>query len=457
MTEKQLTMFMAEEGLQTLVYVSFRPGGLPQYVVKNWQTFMTTPPEIISTRKEDDVTANKVIHHPKLPQRSELPTKPALYVFDYCDSDDISNYLMLAARQAYVVLVIPDKEEEAKVVARHGLVRVEGASTDLYRLPAAYPVWPGGQTFSARQMPNRPLRSVLVGDTHYNSLYIQGVAEGMTRLGHWHKTIDIRTPADELDSLVSTLQPDIVWTHMLLGPPAGTLSTLKYLDLCAKWRTAGALVILQDGDPRTEPRYPADLSASVDAALLNHKQDWSPNWNIPCHRWTYAAFHYNKPPGGTEHFKAPVAFHGVTNRKHKIYAGRSEFLEAAGARELVRVFGPSRAEDPQNTLARHGEAAADAEAVLGFGIPEIPGWIDSRIFLYPGAGGVLIHDDASEFLTAGEHYLKCERFSVDSLSDCLLEARARGPEIRKAAFEFIQKNHTWEHRVAEALSVLFHE
>jgi hypothetical protein len=109
--------------------------------------------------------------------------------------------------------------------------------------------------------------------------------------------------------------------------------------------------------------------------------------------------------------------------------------------------------DP-HTLFRTPELAASATAVLGFGRPDSPGWVDVRVFQYPGAGGVLLHDDVGGFLDAREHHYvpipaRPERADIE---DAIRRAELDGPLIRRAAFAYVQTNHSSVNRVREALS-----
>ena len=110
-------------------------------------------------------------------------------------------------------------------------------------------------------------------------------------------------------------------------------------------------------------------------------------------------------------------------------------------------------------------------ATIGFGRPEVPGWIDTRVFQYPGAGGVLLHDDVGQVivfkqherhlhmtweapLEPGEHYIPVKRYDVDSILAGLELAHRNGPKIRKAAFAWVQAKHTYVQRVDVVLDFL---
>jgi spore maturation protein CgeB len=107
-----------------------------------------------------------------------------------------------------------------------------------------------------------------------------------------------------------------------------------------------------------------------------------------------------------------------------------------------------------HTLFRTPELAASADAVLGFGRPGRSGWLDVRVFQYTGAGAVLIHDDVGGFLEPWVHYCPYSSGSVESVSDALDWISLKPEESRKMrqrAFDYVQRNHSAEVRVKEAL------
>ena len=98
--------------------------------------------------------------------------------------------------------------------------------------------------------------------------------------------------------------------------------------------------------------------------------------------------------------------------------------------------------------------AASASSVLGFGRPDAKDWTDVRVFQYPGAGGILIHDDAAKVLTPYKHYIPYERGDVDSIVKAVEIAKREGNKIRQQAFDFIQEHHSSTARVTQVLKRL---
>jgi len=121
--------------------------------------------------------------------------------------------------------------------------------------------------------------------------------------------------------------------------------------------------------------------------------------------------------------------------------------------ETFRTFPENDPSGVQHTLFSTRELAASANAILGFGRPEAIGWTDVRVFQYPGAGGILLHDDAGEWLTPYSHYLPYTSKDADSVVRVLREDVPRyGARIRQTAFDFVQKYHSSVVRITEALN-----
>ena len=297
----------------------------------------------------------------------------------------------------------------------------------------------------------RPLRSVLIGDVdYYPSEYAFGVNQAMTRAGHWHSTVNIRCDMGVIAKRVREVHPDVIWGHMLLWAPGGKTNDLLWL--CHDWRARGTKVLIHDGDARTETRFPHDISGAVDLALCNHTADRSA-WRIPQLRWPYFAFDQAAPTAPADDLRCDLAFAGRLDAG-PLYAGRTALVRELQAKlgDRMRVFAGAEV----HTLYRTPELAASARAVLGFGRPEQPGWVDVRVFQYPGAGGILLHDDVGGFLDPAEHYVPYERGSAASVL-AQLEAILDQPDeldagLRAAAFAHVQAGHSATARVRQALA-----
>jgi len=288
----------------------------------------------------------------------------------------------------------------------------------------------------------------MVGDCdHYFSPYMLGVAQACGALGIWHDQISIRNSVDQISDRILDVRPDLLWTHMMLWAPSGSPRVEALLDLCAAARARGAYVLLHDGDYKERTRYPKDVSSAVDLALCNHRHDRSA-WGVPTVWWPYAAFPQSRLAEPVEELRCDVAFAGQLG--DGIYAERTRMILELRRRGIdVRVFG-----EGGNTLLRTPEIAASARCVLGFGRPQIPGWVDTRVAQYAGAGAVLVHDDVAGMLTAG-HFIPYDSGDVDSLEGAVRLALAMSDDdrlqMRCRAFDEAQTCNSWVSRAEQVL------
>lgn len=305
---------------------------------------------------------------------------------------------------------------------------------------------------SKRPLPRRPLRSVFIGDLRYGSYYRLGVTQGMSRLGAWHREISIFDSTDKIARQVAEARPEIVWTHMLLWAPINAIAVYELLEMCRGWRRDfGSSVLIQDGDPRLDTRFPHDVSDAVDVALVNYDTSLRAEWGVERVHWPYAALSQAERGDLVPELRAQLGFAG-TLRDSGIYQQRTDCVRAIEEQVPIRTF---PGEDKVNTYMQMADVAASCEALLGFGRPEIPGWLDARIFTIPGAGGVLIHDDVGGFLEPNKHYIPCERYNAQSVLNALEEAKKNGDAIRQAAFDHVQGNQTYEHRCQQIIDHFF--
>jgi len=302
---------------------------------------------------------------------------------------------------------------------------------------------------------SRPLRSVLIGDVdHYPSEYAFGVNQAMTMAGHWHTSVNIRLDMGAIAKRVREMQPDIIWGHMLLWAPGDHYKTPDLLDLCAAWRKRGTRVLLHDGDARTDTRCPMDVSTAIDLALCNHRAPRTV-WHIPQLHWPYFCFWQEARVEPVPEFQCDLAFAGRLDGSG-IYQHRTELVlqlkDKLGDRMKIFPGGD------QHTVFRTPEVAASAKAVLGYGRPGRNGWLDVRVFQYPGAGAILLHDDVGEMLKPHAHYIPYESGSVDAILAALdlvtsMSDKAQH-DFRWLAFSYTQAMHSASARVKQALEAV---
>lgn len=290
----------------------------------------------------------------------------------------------------------------------------------------------------------------------YLSAYVLGVAQAMGQLGHWHREVSVLDDLSRIARQLDEMRPDVIWTHTVPWVPReAKVPGWVFLDLLADQRRRGARVLLHDGDPRPTTRHPYALTASFDLALCNHSLPRA-EWKVPAVRWPYAAMAQREIGAPVDALRCGLLFAGIARKDDDLYSPRTELLgvlhQKLGARLTVRA-------GVVNDRMQAADVAASAQAVLGFGRPEVKGWVDTRVFQYPGAGGVLLHDDAAEFLEPGVHFLQFTRGAdaEQTARDVVgtFEFAEQGiPEMRVRAFVHVQEHHTWRHRVEQALRLL---
>ena len=293
------------------------------------------------------------------------------------------------------------------------------------------------------------MRSLMLGDcAHYKSPYMRGVGQAMALLGHEHAELSIRQSATVIDERIVEWKPDIIWTHMLLWPPPGSPSVEMLQCIVMEAVRRGALVVIHDGDAKESTRYPHDISDWCALALVNHGYDRS-DWGVPLLKWPYFAMAQRKMAKPVDSLRCGLFFAGTMGGG--IYAQRTALLGELRARGIdLRMPKPG-----DNSIAETADIAASADAVLGFGRADVPGWCDTRCFQYPGAGAILLHDDAQGYLEPWEHFVPYESGSAESVITAMKQLWSLGEverlAIRRRAFDHVQLKHSSVARVRQVL------
>jgi hypothetical protein len=294
------------------------------------------------------------------------------------------------------------------------------------------------------------MRSLMLGDCdHYASPYMRGVAQAMKLLGHDHAEVSVRQSPRTIEERIKLWRPDLLWTHMLLWPPAGSPAVSDLVAIVEAAAARGARVVIHDGDAKQKTRYPHNISTWCSLALVNHGYDRTA-WGVPTLRWPYFAPVQESMAEPVEEMRCELFFAGTAGGG--IYAARTALVEAIRARGVkVRTPAPGF-----NTIDRTAEIAASSDAVLGFGRPDVPAWVDTRCFQYPGAGGILLHDDVQGYLEPWQHFVPYASGDADSIVDALERLRALKDEgrmaLRRRAFRFVQEHHSSVARVRQVLA-----
>jgi hypothetical protein len=275
----------------------------------------------------------------------------------------------------------------------------------------------------------------------------------MGALGHWHRSVSIWDDAGSIAKQIDEMAPDVIWTHVIAWPPIGATPAADLLEIVGRHRRRGACVYLHDGDPRERKVDGGlDIAAAFSVALVNRAVP--AQWPLPSLRWPYAAMPQTEIAPAREEWACDLLFCGHMRREGEGYKDRTDLVWLLSTRlgRGLRIVSPGRG-DVNNRL-QVADVAPSVGAVLGYGRPDVKGWVDTRVFQWPGAGGVLLHTDGGHgILVEDQHFLRFDpKNGVDSVLAALARVPAEGPGIRARAFGHIQSGHTWRHRVEEALA-----
>jgi hypothetical protein len=207
----------------------------------------------------------------------------------------------------------------------------------------------------------------MLGDCdHYASPYMRGVAQAMKLLGHQHAEVSIRSPARTIEQRLRLWKPDAhLDAHAAVaaaGIAAGRRSSPSSRGAAKRGRA--------HRDPRRRRPRGHALPASTSAAGATWRSSTTPTTAAPGAPDAALALLravQDRSPRRARRF-VWLFFAGTLGGG--IYAARSALVEAIRARGIDVRTPPG-----DNTIGRTAEIAASADAVLGFGRPEIPGWV----------------------------------------------------------------------------------
>lgn len=436
---------IASIGPEVVVEVGSPSVGLASFLVS-----MPTRCLILSRRGVAGTQLDKSAHRPSREASAALAEKCTLVYLDEQEPSTVFAWASALQPGSVVVTRNVTKHEWPDFgYVTCTLSETELAHTQVIRRQSVHRA--AAEAPTKRKRPRRPLRSVFLGDLSYCSAYRLGITQGMSLLGAWHRDVNIRDGMSKIDQHVREMRPDVIFTHMLLWPPANKTPVYELLSAAEAWRREwNAAVIIHDGDPRERTRFPHDVSDAVDLALLNHSRV-AEEWTVPTIYWPYAAFVQDEIGEPVPELQADLVFAGLMREDGNIYGPRTDFIKKMMGHGLKLYPGDGGV----NNRMHIADLAPSCTAIVGFGRPEAPGWVDTRVFSVPGAGGVLIHDDVGGVLEPHEHYIPCRRYNVDSVLEALATAREYGDSIRSKGFDFIQSRHTYKHRCQQVLDLLF--
>jgi hypothetical protein len=295
------------------------------------------------------------------------------------------------------------------------------------------------------------------------SYYLHCTLQGSILNGAFFRPLEIKRNPAIIEKEIDYFKPQIIFTHAIFQQDNEyILDLFNMLEIVRKrWNIK---VVLQEGDPKFEPRFKEKINRIVDLALINNQftEKFSTIWGIPCIYWPYFCMVQDSILEQNKYALADVAFSGNVSEnrtENHVHYGRKEFLDKIGKQFNVRIY-------PDNKIGNSRfytpEVAASSKVVLGIHQGHnITGYLDTRPFQYIGAGALYFHDKAEimeKIFKPGFHYVQYNRFDVKSFYDEYNYFVNKNPEegnkIRQQGFEYCQKYHSSKVRIKFIIDVL---
>lgn len=293
--------------------------------------------------------------------------------------------------------------------------------------------------------------------------------QGTVLNGHLPYAISIRQTPQQIEEQLNFFKPAVLFCHMIFSENLVDSNNKAYereklheviAKMRNKWRTK---VCYQEGDAKGRPRFPHPVIELVDLGMINSQltDTYKALMGVPCIHFPYFALNQNEIDIPDNMFGAQMTFAGntsVRNSEHLHY-GRHEFIEKLKEKLEMKVYPNAHI---GNSKFCTNQISVSSSGILGIHQGHgIPGYLDTRPWMYCGSGALYFHDRAPAmdlFFEDGVHYVSYDRFNPDSVYDKYMyymrDNREEATKIRKEAFYYCQKYHTAKHRVEAVLNIL---
>ncbi|MFA5024997.1 MAG: glycosyltransferase [Candidatus Shapirobacteria bacterium] len=316
----------------------------------------------------------------------------------------------------------------------------------------------------------KQLRIITLGDfKQYYSWYLAGTIQGSILNGHLHYSVPIRQKPVVIEEQINFFKPHVLFCHMifsehLVDAEGKTYERESLHEVLSRARRKwGTKIVYQEGDAKNSPRYSYPITDLIDLGLINSQlnEKYSELMKTKFIHFPYFALYQNEIETPDNIFRTQMSFAGNTSPRKDghLHSGRYEFIEKLKHKLEMKIY-PDK--NIGNSKFCTAQLAASSSSVLGIhqGF-KIPGYLDTRPWMYCGAGGLYFHDEAPAmdlFFEDKVHYIKYNRFDVGDVYNKYMhymsENREAGDQIRKEAFRYCQAYHTSKHRIKAVLDVL---
>lgn len=307
-------------------------------------------------------------------------------------------------------------------------------------------------------------KAVILGNTRLSySWFVLTHRQGLKLNGWDVLEIDYKsTPLNEIKKKILDYKPNVIFTHLSFHSHIHSTTTILnfFKDIKNK---INVKIIHTVNDARIKDRFMGDIRGSFDAAFVGTYpmvNGCQTAFKVPVFYSPYSALCYDKMADFTPDlaFKKLV-FTGSPNAHRTGWKdNRADFIERLQKQVPLKIF---RTQSGQDLRKRTPELSVSCSSVLAACVGyEIEGYIDVRPWQYLGTGACMIMRKFNRMdeLIPDDLYWEFKDYSNDSIMQ-IKELRQRAlkedtSEMRKKAFDFVQKYHSSEVRMKNILACI---
>lgn len=256
---------------------------------------------------------------------------------------------------------------------------------------------------------------------------------------------------------IISINPEVVFTHLSfhfnLRPTAQVLQMQRDV-----MNAIGCKFIHVTMDARKQDRYMGDISDAFHMAFCGNfemMENGKKAWKIPAFYSPYATLNYDKLAQPV----ADLAFQqAIFTGGYAIHPDRKSFLDRLSKKIPIKTF---QTQSGQDLRSRTPELSISAKCILGLCTGyDVQGYNDVRFFQYLGTGACFI---GRRFTNTRDLIPEDIYWGFDGYGDNAVNQAAEyyhrslhedTTEMRKRAFDFIQKHHNAKDRMTDIIGAI---
>ena len=315
----------------------------------------------------------------------------------------------------------------------------------------------------------KQLRIITLGDfKQYYSWYLVGTVQGSILNGHLHYSVPIRQKPVAIEEQINFFKPNVLFCHMifsehLVDAEGKTYERESLHEVLSRARRKwGTKIVYQEGDARGGSRYPYPAMDLIDLGLVNSQlnEKYTELMKVKFIHFPYFSLYQKEIETPDNVFRTQMSFAGNTSPRKEghLHTGRYEFIEKLKHKLEMKIYPDTIIGNSKFCTA---QLASSSSSVLGIhqGF-KVPGYLDTRPWMYCGAGGLYFHDKhpaMERFFRDGVHYVGFERDNIADFYEKWKYYKSNpgaAKKIRKQAFEYTQKYHSSKERIKQVINII---